>query len=169
MITLIANDDKHATLSESAAKWSPYIMDAFWGNELESPHEKTLDVPFATSEQLYLLKQVLEAKDKDGGTTDFIPSRGTLRIGELPVPAPPFVVIKWMPALDRVMSALREHEIIALLHVANDMCIWELRAGVICLMLHKIIIGQYNFEEFFATQAPSKLSEIIYKIYNEFR
>jgi hypothetical protein len=167
MITLIANDDTQILLHESIAKWSPYIMDAFWGDEFTKEQDKPLNVPFATGEQLRLFKQICEAKAAEGPACDFLPARGTLLIGGLPVQAPPFVVVKWMPALDRVMKALSGQEITDLLRVADAMCLWQLRDGLICLMLHKIVTEQNMFEEFFTHHRSSNLTQLIYKIYEE--
>ena len=168
MITLVANDNTTVAISKEMARHSPYIMDAFWDKD-ELLRSQTLDVTFATGEQLLILKQVLEAKEADGRGSNFIPCKGTLLIGDRPVPAPSFVVIKWMPALDRVMNSLKEDEIIGLFRLADYMCMWELRAGVACLLLHKIITEKCMFEEFFKNSPPSNLTELIYKIYEELK
>lgn len=167
MITLIANDDVQVVISNSVAKWSPFIADAFWNDELDKLQDKTLDVLFATGEQLRIFKQVCEAKSAEGVACGFIPARGTLLLGGLPVQAPPFVVVKWMPTLDRVMKSLNGSEIIGLLRLADSMCMWQLRDGVICLMLHKIVTEQNMFGEFFADRRSSKLTQLIHKIYEE--
>ena len=164
MITLVAIDETEVCLSNEAARFSPYIKDAFWDEDsLVGDH--TLDVLFATGNQLQILKRVLEAKVYDGGAASFLPCKGTILIGTMVFEAPPFVRIRWTPALEKVLHSLNEAEIVDLPSVANDMTMWDLRAGVACLMLHKIVTGQMYFTAFF--EKESRLKEVIYAIYKE--
>jgi hypothetical protein len=164
MITLVANDDTQVLFSAAEARYSPYIIDAFW-DEDALKQDQILDAPFATGSQLLILKVVLDAKVADGAAANFIPYNGCIQIGDLSFPAPPFVKLRWSPSLEEVLLTLSEQEIVDLLTIANDMTMWELRNGVICLMLHKIVTSQMSFKEFF--EKKCSLSNIVYSIYNE--
>ena len=167
MIILIANDETNVTLTDNAAKCSPYIIDSFWGDGFYHSAERTLQVPFATGEQLQLLKQVLEARVEDGDSS-FIPVKGVVKIGEFLADAPPFIDLRWSGThTGVVMQSLNEHQIVELLRVADSMCMSDLRAGLIHLILHKIITNQMKFVDFFRYHAHVSLMSLIKKIYEE--
>jgi hypothetical protein len=166
MIILIANDETQVILSDSAAECSAYIKDAFWGDAFYYSLDRTLNVPFATGEQLQLLKQVLEAKVADDAP--FIPIKGTVQIGGLLVDAPPFVDLYWSGTRTcNTMQYLNEHQIVELLLVADSMCISDLRAGIIHLMLHKIVTNQMKFTDFFRYRVRASLMLLIQEIYEK--
>ena len=161
MIRLISNDGKSVVFPRMLAREIPYARDAVTNIET---FEGTVDLPttFASEAQLLLLKQVLIPKVTLGAS--FIPSFGDITIGGTVLSRPPFIFLAWNSSLDTVFHGLVESQIVDLLRIAQAMCMWQLRDGVLFLMLHRLLKGQNAFEEFFE-QDPYGLTNVLVETY----
>jgi hypothetical protein len=161
MIRLISNDGKPVEFPRTLVREIPYARDAVTNIET---FEETLDLPtpFASEAQLLLLKRVLIPKATLG--VSFIPSFGDITIGGAILSRPPFSSLAWVSSLDTVFHGLVESQIVDLLCIAQAMCMWQLRDGVLFLMLHRLLKGQNAFEQFFE-ENPYGLTNILVETY----
>jgi hypothetical protein len=110
-----------------------------------------------------LLKRVLIPKVTL--VTSFIPSFGDITIGGTILSRPAFTFLVWgSHSLDTVFHGLVESQIVDLLRIAQAICMWQLRDGVLFLMLHRLLKGQNAFEEFFE-QDPYGLTNVLVETY----
>jgi len=161
MIRLISNDGKPVEFPRTLVREIHYARDAVTNIET---FEGTLDLPtlFASEAQLLLLKRVLIPKVTL--VTSFIPSFGDITIGGTVLSRPTFTFLTWGSSLDTVFHGLVESQIVDLLRIAQATCMWELRTGVLYLMLHRLLKGQNAFERFFE-EDPYGLTNILVETY----
>lgn len=161
MIYLISFDNLSVSFCKQACLLCPYIVDAFASvGDLE--YEQTLHAPFASGAQLELLKQVLEAAAYN--EANFLPSIGRIQIGGRLVQGQPFHSYVWIPELQTFLESLSEDQLTDLLYIADDMCAWPLRNGLVHFLLYRQIKCEWQFRRFF-TSYRTKLAEIAIYIY----
>ncbi len=161
MIRLISHEDRAVEFPRALAREIAFVRDAF--DDIDS-FEGTTDihVHFLTEAQLLVLKRVLLPKVTLGAS--FIPTFGGFKIGTTIVSRPPFTTLCWDSCLDEIFHSLVESQIVDLLLAAQGMCMWDLRKGVIYLMIHRLLKGRCTFTQFFETD-PYLLTDILVKMY----
>ena len=162
MITLISYDDHSVAFPKAAALLCPYIKDAF-ASERDLDFDQTLPTPFANGAQLTLLKQIYEVVHCE--ESKFLPTIGKIIIGGRLLQGQPFYNYVWDPALQTFLTSLNEDQIIDLLYVADDMCAWPLRNGLLHFLLYRHLKYDWKFKRFF-TSFRAKLAEIAFHIYD---
>lgn len=161
MFRLISNDDRVVEFSVEQALHIPFVRDIY-ENLLQRNEPLELHMPFASETQLLLLKRALTAKMLHA--TSFIPTFGGFKIGETVVCQPPFMHLHWDSHLDTIFHGLLESQIESLLELAQATCMWELRTGLLYLMLHRLLKRRNTFDQFM-TNDPYGLKAILIATY----
>jgi hypothetical protein len=161
MIRIISNDDRVLEFSVEQALHIPFVYDVY-DNLMKAPTPAELPMYFATEAQLLILQRVLTAKIQSNGS--FIPSFGGFKIGDCVVSQPPFMRLHWDECLDTIFHSLQESQIEALLELAQATCMWELRTGLLYLMIHRLLKRRNTFERFFVMD-PYGLKRILMETY----
>ena len=161
MIRLISHEDRALEFPCALAREIPFVRDAF--SNIDSFKGTTcLPTYFASEAQLLVLKRVLLPKVARGAS--FIPTFGEFKLGDTIVCRPPFTSLVWDSHLDAIFHSLVESQIMDLLCVAQATCMWDLRKGVLYLMIHRILKGSNTFEQFFEKN-PYGLTKILVETY----
>jgi hypothetical protein len=144
MIALKGYDGSEVKFTEEEARQIPYVADIVKPEEWDT--DFSLDAPCLSGTQLRLLKSALHFKQ----SASFLPSDGTFLVGSTRLPAPPFACLTWTSLpLDEFFHILDESEILLLLTTAEFCCMWDLRTGLLCLILHRILMKGCTFTSFF--------------------
>jgi hypothetical protein len=144
MILLKGYDDIEVSFTPAEAQQIPFVNDIIEPHEWS--HDLLLNMPGLSGNQLGLLRTVLHLKQ----STSFLPSDGVFLVGSTRLPAPPFTCLVWASsALDNMFHILDESEILLLLTAAEFCCMWDLRTGLLCLILHRILMKGCTFTSFF--------------------
>ena len=161
MFQFASNTDDIITFTKEEAWEVPYARDAF--DDFAGGHadENTLEFPFASTTQLKLLREAINAKLKAGS---YSPQKETFELGDTHLPLPPFTGLLWGKPFKTFLYLLDPVEIAQLIVIADTTCMWTLRNNVIRMMFIRIILNNTPLTEFFS--APTDhLVEVMRNIY----
>ena len=146
MVKLISYDGITVIFPKNLAEEIPYIVDAF-DNPAMLDTDTELHAPFASGAQLSILRRIVSAK-VTLNSASFIPLFGNIQLGDDCLPSPPFHSLIWKSCLTEVFMNLTQQETVDLLTVADAMCMWELRTGVMYLIIYNILKYKMTIRSF---------------------
>jgi hypothetical protein len=160
MFHFVSHSDETVEFTKEEAWEIPYARDAF-DEFFKLEEDSTLLFPYASTQQLTLLRDAIRAKLQCGS---YSPAKETFAFGDTNLPLPPFTGLIWAKPMETFLYSLSQNEIAVLIRIADSTCLWELRDNVIRLMFIRIILNNTPLNEFFPT-TTEHLMEVMRNIY----
>ena len=153
-----SNTDEHVVFTKEECLEIPYACDIL--NDEYTDPTVPLHVPFATTSQLTLLRNAIQAK----GAGSYSPKNERFAFGETTLPRPPFAGLVWAPPFEEFLRTLSPEEMSQLIRAADAMCMWSLRDNLIRRMFVRILFHGAKLGDFFSS-ITSRLDEVMRNIY----